>query len=413
MPTPAAAAPAPIAPIAPVAPIEPVAITATGLVCAAGLGVGALLGALRDGRSALAASDDPQLGDAIGRVAAADDAPLPPRLAALDSRATRLAWLGLQADDFAAAVARAVRRCGAARVGIVVGTSASTIAVSEAAYRELDAAGAFAARWRRRDLNAMHAVTEFARAALGVAGPALTVSTACSSSAKAFAVAERWLRLALADAVVVGGVDALGDSLRHGFHALGLLSSRPCRPFAADRDGISIGEAAGWALVERRGEGAWRLVGHGEASDAHHLSAPHPDAAGADAALAAALARAGIDVAAVDHVNLHATATPLNDAVEAALVARRYADGVAAAATKGVTGHTMGAAGIVEAIACGLAIEHQLAFGSVGTDAVDPALGATFARQLRRDTAPHRIRVAASHAFGFGGSNAVLLFAPA
>ena len=156
--------------------------------------------------------------------------------------------------------------------------------------------------------------------------------------------------------------------------------------------------------------GALQLLGWGESNDAHHLSSPHPQGLGAEIALDEALVRAGLDAAAVDHVNLHGTATPLNDAVEAALVARRYTAGVRASATKGVTGHAMGAAGIVEALACGLAIGEQLVFGSVGCTTIDPALGADFAARLQRRKTPAAVRVAVSHGFGFGGNNGVLVF---
>jgi 3-oxoacyl-[acyl-carrier-protein] synthase-1 len=237
----------------------------------------------------------------------------------------------------------------------------------------------------------------------------VTVSTACSSSAKAFAQAERWLRLGLADAVVVGGVDALSDSLLFGFNALGLVSPAPCQPFGAARHGISVGEAAGFALLQR-GPGAVLLLGHGESNDAHHMSSPHPQGLGAERALDDALARAGVAAPDIGYLNLHGTATPRNDAVEAALVARRYAPTVHASATKGATGHSMGAAGIVGALVCTLALRHGLRAGSVGTAAADPALGPVFAQQLHAQPATGAVRLAASHAFGFGGNNAVLVF---
>ena len=291
----------------------------------------------------------------IGRVDGIEATSLPAALAAWDCRATRLAWMGLQADGFAAGAAAAVQRHGAARVGLVLGTSASTIGASEQAYRELDEQGRFPAPLRSERLNTPHALALFVQEALGLLGPCVTVSTACSSSAKAFAVAERWLRLGLADAVVVGGVDALCDSVLFGFNALGLVSPAPCRPFGAGRTGISVGEAAGFALLER-GTGALQLLGYGESNDAHHMSSPHPEGLGAELALDDALARAGIAADDIDYLNLHGTASARNDEVEAALVARRYGLRTHASATKGVTGHTMGAAGILEASICLLAL---------------------------------------------------------
>lgn len=374
-------------------------ITAYTSASAAGVGNAAFARALAQGRTALQPFDDGRLATWVGRVD--DHLALPAALAGWDCRATRLAWLGLQADGFAS-------RVPAGRVGVVIGTSSSTIAVSEQAYRHLAPDGGFVEGLRNPRLNTPHALAMFVQQALGVQGPCVTVSTACSSSAKAFAVATRWLRLDLCDAVVVGGIDALGASLLHGFRALGLVSPAPCRPFDAARSGISLGEAAAFVLLQR--EGALRLAGYGEAQDAHHMSAPHPQGLGAEAALDAALDRAQISIDAIDHLNLHGTASAQNDDVEAALVARRYAPGTAAAATKGLTGHTMGAAGALEAVACLLAIEHGVVPGRFGTEAPDPAFGDAFAAMLLPQAQRRAVRRAASHSFGFGGSNAVLLF---
>lgn len=393
------------------APITPVAVTACTVTCAAGIGLDALAGALAANRSALQPNTfgEPPLAGFSGRVEGLEGVALPPAHAAFDCRVTRLAWLGLQADGFASLVAAARSVHGAARIGLVLGTSASTIGASEAAYRALDADGGFPAALRHEGLNTPHALAAFAQRVLALEGPCLTVSTACSSSAKAFAVGERWLRLGLCDAVVVGGVEALSNSLLYGFRSLGLVSAQPCRPFAAERAGISIGEAAAWALLQR-GAGPSQLVGYGESNDAHHMSSPHPQGLGAEAALDDALARAGLDADAIDFVNLHGTASAQNDEVEAALVARRYATHVHACATKGLTGHTMGAAGALEAAICLLALERGLAAGSAGTGQADPAFGERFGQQLRLAPTRRRPRRAASHSFGFGGNNAVLVF---
>ena len=394
---------------APPARIEPLAVRAFGVVSAAGIGQQALLGALREGRSALRANDfgTPRLPTWIGRVDAIEATALPEALRRWDSRATRLAWLGLQADGFAGHARDAIARHGAARVGLALGTSASTIGVTEEAYRGL-VDGGFPPALADARLNTPHALAMFVAEALGLAGPAVTVSTACSSSAKVFALAERWLRLGLVDAVVVGGVDALCGSLLYGFHALGLVSDAPCRPFDREREherkGISLGEAAGFALLER-GRGALELVGHGEASDAFHMSSPHPEGLGAERALDAALARAGLAAADIDHVNLHGTASAKNDEVEAALVQRRYGPRTLASATKGLTGHTMGAAGIVEAAICLLALRECFVPGSAPTTAPELLPALVLAPRAAA------LRTAASHSFGFGGSNAVLVFA--
>jgi 3-oxoacyl-[acyl-carrier-protein] synthase I len=386
--------------------IAPVAITAHTLVCAAGVGNDALSQALFDECSALSRNDVPEDGTWWGRVQALDA--LPSEWSAWDSRATRLAWCGLRADGFDDAVAAAVSRHGASRVGLALGTSASTIAVSEAAY----ARGRFEAPQDHEALNTLHGVTHFVQQRLGLQGPALTVSTACSSSAKVFAVAERWLRLKLVDAVVVAGVDALSDSLLYGFNALGLLSSAPCRPFDAARAGISLGEAAGFALLERVEDapGTPRLVGWGEANDAHHMSSPHPEGLGAERALQGALARAGVQASEIDCINLHGTASARNDEVEAALVARHFGAPTFAGATKGVTGHTMGAAGIVESIVCLHALQHGHCPGTAHTQAADAALPDAFHEVFRTKAARKGVRIAANFSFGFGGNNSVLIF---
>ncbi len=393
------------------APIAPVAVRAQGLACATGIGLPALAAAVAAGRSALQPNGFSRvpLPAWIGRIPGLEEQALPPALAAWDCRATRAAWLGLVADDFIAAAQSALARHGAARVGLVLGTSASTIAVSEAAYAAPAADGGFPPALRSETLNSLHAVTAFVQQALALQGPCVTVSTACSSSAKAFAVAERWLRLHLVDAVVVGGVDALCDSVLFGFNALGLVSPARCEPFGAARQGISVGEAAGFVLLER-GDGALQLLGHGESNDAHHMSSPHPQGLGAERALDDALARAGLAAEAIGHINLHGTGTPRNDEVEAALVARRYRADVHASATKGLTGHTMGAAGIVEALLCLQALGSGCLPGSTPTTAVDAALGPVFAQQWQAQPRHADVRVAASHAFGFGGNNAVLVF---
>lgn len=432
--------------------VAPVLVRAFSTVSAAGIGQSALLAALRDGRTCLARNrfGTPTLDTFVGAVAALDepdggsgDRPQPGADAASlatpaegtarppgagpgtggdmrwPGRATRLAGLGLVADGFLAEVRAAVARHGARRVGLALGTSASTIGITEAAYRALTPDGAFPGPLRQPMLNTPHALALFVAEATGIGGPAVTVSTACSSSAKVFAVGERWLRLGLVDAVIVGGVDALCQSVLYGFAALGLVSPAPCRPFDRRRDGISVGEAAAFALLQRVGEDdATRhaathdapllLLGHGEANDAFHMSSPHPAGLGAELALDAALARAGLDGSAVDYVNLHGTASPKNDEVEAALVARRFGPGTRASATKGLTGHTMGAAGMLEAAVCLLALQHGLVPGSTGCEQPDGA--GTGGARLVLEPCESALHTAVSHSFGFGGNNAVLVF---
>ena len=396
------------------APIAPLRVTASTVTSAAGCGKAALLAAMRDGTSALTPNDfgvEP-LTTWIGRVAGVESSPLPAPLAAWECRNDRLAWLGLAGDRFIDAIHAARERHGAARVAVVVGTSTSSIGATEDAYRALDEGGRFPADNRNPLVHTPHSLGMFVREALALEGPCVTVSTACSSSAKVFATAERMLRLGIVDAALVGGVDTLCGSVLFGFNALQLVSPEPCRPFDAERCGISIGEAAGFALLERddRGDGASpRLLGYGESSDAHHMSTPHPEGLGAERALDDALARAGIDAGAVDHINLHGTASAKNDEVEARLIARRFPAATHASSTKGITGHTLGAAGIVEAVASLLAIEHGFRPGTVNTRVLDPVCGP----QLRTGAEAAPVRVALSNSFGFGGNNCVLVFGDA
>ncbi|HYP85229.1 beta-ketoacyl-[acyl-carrier-protein] synthase family protein [Variovorax sp.] len=388
----------------------PLQISAFTAATAAGVGKAALLEALEQGRSGLRPNDfgrDP-LPTWIGRVDGLEDLALPPALMAWDCRNNRLAWLGLQADGFIEAVAAARRRHGADRIALVLGTSTSSIGDTEAAYTQVDADGKFAAGQRRPLVHTPHSLAMFVQEALGLEGPCETISTACSSSAKAFATAERLIRLGLADAAVVGGVDTLCGSVLYGFNSLELVSPQPCRPFDAERNGISLGEAAGFALVEPpvAGSHAPLLLGYGEASDAHHMSTPHPEGAGAERALDDALARAGLDAADIDYINLHGTASSKNDEVEAALVARRFPARTRASSTKGFTGHTLGAAGIVEAVVSLLALETGWMPGTVNSRTLDPVCGP----QLRLAGERGEVRRVLSNSFGFGGNNCALIF---
>ena len=249
------------------------------------------------------------------------------------------------------------------------------------------------------------------REATALQGPAVTVATACSSSAKVFAQAARLVQAGVVDAALVGGVDTLCGSVLFGFNALQLVSREPCRPFDARRDGLSLGEAGGFALLERAGEGddagGLQLRGYGESSDAHHMSAPHPEGLGARLAMRDAMARAGIAPGDVGYLNLHGTATPANDSVEARAVAAMFPDTLHAASSKGWTGHTLGAAGIVESVFALLALAHGLLPGTLNSDERDPACGP----QVRFDNAESAsLRYAMNNSFGFGGNNCSLVF---
>ncbi|MNV45552.1 3-oxoacyl-[acyl-carrier-protein] synthase 2 [compost metagenome] len=250
------------------------------------------------------------------------------------------------------------------------------------------------------------------RVATGLQGPCITVATACSSSAKVFAQAARLIHAGLADAALVGGVDTLCGSVLYGFNSLQLIAPTPCQPFDARRVGLSLGEAGGYAVLERRGAGpdtALQLHGYGESSDAHHMSAPHPEGLGARMAMQAALQRAGISAAEVGYLNLHGTSTPANDSIEARAVAALFPPSLHASSTKGWTGHTLGAAGIIESVFALLALSDGLLPGTLNSEQPDPACGP----QIRFDNAQSDIRHAMNNSFGFGGNNCSLVFGKA
>jgi 3-oxoacyl-[acyl-carrier-protein] synthase I len=393
--------------------MTPCAVLAHTLTTALGTGQAATVQALRVGRSGLQLQrfETAEFEAWLGLVPGVDEVGLPAGLADFDCRNNRLAWLGLQADGFAEQVRAAVARHGAHRVGVFVGTSTSGILQTEQAYRQRDPlTGALLGPLHYGETHNTGAVARFVAKALDLNGPVYAVSTACSSGAKVYASAARLLQLGVIDAAVVGGVDSLCLTTLYGFKSLELLSPDICRPWDLARSGLSLGEGAAFALLEREAVSplAW-LLGAGESSDGYHMSSPHPEGAGAVQALQAALTQAGLTAAQVDYVNLHGTATPNNDAAEDQAMCTVFG-ATPCSSTKGATGHTLGAAGAVEAGVSLLAMAHGLLPGGWTLDTPDPALHANYQREHREAT----LRVVASNSFGFGGSNACLVFgAPA
>lgn len=390
----------------------PVAVSDYTLVSSLGRGRQATLEALQGGRSGLALQRFESAGfDAwLGLVEGADDVRLAGELADFDCRNNRVAELGLRADGFDASVRRAAQRWGAERVGVFLGTSTSGILSTEIAYRHRGADGALPATLRYDHTHSSYAVARYVRSALALRGPSFVVSTACSSSAKVFATAARMLALGVLDAAVVGGVDTLCMTTLYGFRSLELVAQDVCRPWDAQRAGLSLGEAAAFALLERDAAQprAW-LLGAGESSDGHHMSSPHPEGVGAAAAMRAALQGAGLRAADVGYLNLHGTGTPGNDAAEDKAVSDVFGHELPCSSTKGYTGHTLGAAGAVEAAVVMLALAHGFLPANLHLRTPDPALRCrVLARPMATD-----LRVAASNSFGFGGSNACLVFGAA
>ena len=392
-------------------PITRLRISAFTATSAAGRGNAATLAALRSRASGLSRNDfgAQPVDTYIGRVNGLEDEPLPQELKQWDCRNNRLAWLGLNQDEFLSAIDAARQRHGRTRVAIVLGTSTSSIGATEEAYRSLDSAGRFPQHLLNPLIHTPHSTGDFLRHALSLEGICVTVGTACSSSAKVFALGERLIRSGLADAVVVGGADSLCGSVLFGFNSLELVSREQCCPFDVARDGINLGEAAGFALLERtlpepNGAGP-ALLGYGESSDAFHMSSPHPQGLGARGAIADTLARAGLPADAVDYVNLHGTASRKNDEIEAQVISDMFSPNTLASSTKGWTGHTLGAAGILEAVITLLALEHSFVPGTLNTTRLDPGCP-----QLRIENTDASLRTGMSLSFAFGGSNCALLF---
>ncbi|MCA0242225.1 MAG: beta-ketoacyl-[acyl-carrier-protein] synthase family protein [Proteobacteria bacterium] len=393
--------------------MTPTAVSAHTLVSALGHGLQATLQALRQGRSGLRQRDfeTAALGAWLGVVDGSEALAWPAQYADFDCRNNRLAELGLRSDGFIDRVQQARARWGAARVGVFLGTSTAGILQTELAYRRRDpTSGALPADLHYPETHNTYSVARYVRARLALQGPAAVVSTACSSSAKVFGQAARMMALGLIDAAVVGGVDSLCLTTLYGFSALELVSPEICRPWDAQRRGLSIGEAAAFALLERDAEKpvAW-LLGCGESSDGHHMSSPHPEGAGAALAMREALAQAGRRADEVGYVNLHGTGTPGNDAAEDRAMQAVFGPATPCSSSKGHTGHTLGAAGAVEACVSLLALQHGLLPAGLNVQRIDPALQSNYLLQPREQ----RVELVASNSFGFGGSNACLLFGAA
>lgn len=396
--------------------MKPLHITGFTLSSSLGVGASAHLEGLREGRSGLAPChfETTRIASWVGQIADEQLSPLPQALARFECRNNRLARLALAQDDFEARVAQVRERYGARRVGVFLGTSTSGMLQTELAYRRRDAdSGALPANFQYASTHNTFSLAHYVQQTLRLEGPAVVTSTACSSSAKVFGAAARAITAGVCDAAVVGGVDSLCLTTLYGFGSLELLAPGPCRPFDAERDGISIGEGAGFALLERTPSAppanTVQVLGVGESSDAYHMSSPHPEGLGARMAMQRALSAAGLEPGQIDYVNLHGTATPANDAAEEKAMFDVFGPDTACSSTKGATGHLLGAAGVVEALICVLALQNRFLPGSPNTRTVDPATRVRY--QLRSASATPRRMM--SNSFGFGGTNCSLVLGTA
>lgn len=386
-------------------------MTAFCIASSLGAGRAATLAALQRGNSGLTPCrfETIDLPTFVGETPGLDDAPLDPALARFDSRNNRLASLAIRQDGFETAVEAAKARYGTARIGVFLGTSTSGILETEQAWRRRDpASGRLPADLIYQGTQSTFSLADFVMHRLGLDGVGLVVSSACASTTKVFATAARMIETGMCDAAIVGGADSLCLTTLYGFNALQLLAPDACRPFDAARAGLSIGEAAGFALLERSepaDASTVYVLGVGESSDAHHMSAPHPEGVGASLSMSRALASAGLRPEQIDYVNLHGTATRIGDMAEDNAIVSLFGNATPCSSTKGHTGHTLGASGIVEAVVAALAIQEGFLPGSPHTEARDPALRCHYVTRAR----PASVSRVLSNSFGFGGSNASLV----
>ncbi len=390
---------------------EPLFLQDCGVVTPLGRGKAETARALFAGtRDGIVSRDDLMPGRSVNVGAVTGDLPpVPNALVEFDCRNNRLMQLALM--EISPAIEKTAARYGRDRIAVVLGTSTSGISAGEDALAMYRQTGVWpeAFHYRQQEISGL---STFAARLLNLTGPAYTVATACSSSAKVFASARRLINAGLADAAIVGGADTLCRMTLQGFNSLELLSKEHCNPFSLNRDGLTIGEGAAAFLMTRE-PGPVEFLGIGETSDAHHLTAPSPDGSGARNAMLQALNDAGLSPADIAYINLHGTATSLNDAMEARAVASVFAPQTPCSSTKGMTGHMLGATGGCEAAFLWLALNPAFNPGFLPphlwdgiTDPSFPALNFIGERTLLPKSG--RLNML-SNSFGFGGSNVALI----
>ncbi len=392
------------------------AITAWSAVNALGVATSQVLARLDDGVSGLGASPFVLPFDAIvGVVPGLDDSQSASNQAAsaifasnpgLDRYDCRQARVALAAfSEIRTELDAAVSRWGARRVAIILGTSTGGLRETESAYFDSRESGVLSPRFDLHRQHSFNAAAELIAELSGARGPVYTLSTACSSSGKTAAVAMRLMQAGLIDAALVGGVDSLCRMTLQGFHGLGVLSSTPCRPFGAGRNGINIGEGAAFVMLEREGKSPVSLLGVGESADAFHMSSPHPEGRGAAEAMSLAMKQGGFAPTDVDHINAHGTATLLNDQAEAFGIHSVFQSRIPVSSTKAYTGHTLGAAAATELVFAIHAVTTGRIPQTLGALPIDPNVRIDIVTEARHG----RVRRALSNSCAFGGSNVSLL----
>lgn len=381
---------------------------------ALGRGVTDTVQALFDGRSGLRPCDfeNIDIEAYIGRVEGIEEYPIEGALSQFDCRNNRLALLGLRQDGFQQSVVDCCRRYGANRIAVILGTSTSGMLDVEHAYLQRDPeTGVLPASFCRRAqyTHSIFSSADFVRQHLKLEGPALIISTACSSSAKVFACASRLIEAGICDAAVVGGVDSLCLNTLYGFSSLDLISQEPCRPCDANRNGLTLGEGSAFVLLEKFDHdlppGSIILRGYGESCDGHHMSHPHPAGEGAILSMCQALHHAKVQPEDIGYIKLHGTATKTNDAIEDRAISTIFNASPPCSSIKGWIGHTLGAAGAIEMVILALCLQNRLLPRTLNTITLDPSLKNQILLQHRKEP----VKWALGNFFGFGGNNCSLL----
>lgn len=384
-------------------------ITAFTASTAAGIGNQALLESLKAKQTGLSPCtflDIKGIQAYTGEINNLSSIKLPDTLLPFTCRNNQLAELALNQDNFIEKIEDLKNRTNKTRIGVFMGTSTSGIEQTEQAYKKSYLSEHLPDWYHYAETQNLYSLADFVCNRLKLAGVSQVISTACSSSAKVFASASRAIDAGLCDAAIVGGVDTLCLTTLFGFNALQLVDSDICRPCDTNRAGLSIGEGAGFAILEQpNGNSPFCLSGFGETSDAYHMSSPHPKGAGAALAMNYALTMADIKANEVDYINLHGTGTPTNDKAECLAIAKIFRD-TPVSSTKGWTGHTLGAAGIIEAIISLLTLSTQHLPANLNLKELDPNIKVN----VLQESIQTSVNKVLSNSFGFGGSNASLLF---
>jgi 3-oxoacyl-[acyl-carrier-protein] synthase-1 len=394
--------------------INRVAITAYSTLNACGLGNQTLWHALQNNQCFLKPLRlfEVNFATVVGEIEQ-ELAEISPKFIAYQSRNAQVALTALnyETDGLRVAIETAKQRYGAQRIGIIIGTSTSGLYETESAYAFLLKYGEMPTDFNFVTRHAYQATGRFLQLELGLTGICFAISTACSSSAKAIAAGQRLINNGLCDAVLVGGVDTLCRLTLRGFSSLDLISEKPCTPMDKNRTGISIGEAAALLLLEKMttdNQHCPHLVAVGESSDAHHMSHPHPEGLGAILAMQRALNSAHLKATQINYINLHATATKINDSVESRAVYSVFKNDVLCSGTKGMTGHTLGAAGALETIITLQAMAQQFIPATTGLRQIDENCHCQI---VAKPLFNQSIHYAMSNSFGFGGNNASVIVA--